>query len=160
MLFVGLRRNAGFTRCRLNNCEREGSMRAIFVLLVFLGAAVFAYCALNVFVRDIRRRDRHPKADPNKTEAGNRTYGDASFDRSHDHRDTNPAGNQPEQYEGEWIGATTLVVLYLTFCAAVYAAIEGKRLADLTIEAITHADDATTTQHTDTLEALKVAQVT
>jgi hypothetical protein len=93
-------------------------MRAIFVLLIFLGAAVFAYCAgigLNVFVRDIRGRDRHPKADPNKTEAGNRTYGDASFDRSHDHRDTNPAGNQPEQYEGGWIGATTLVVLYLTF---------------------------------------------
>jgi hypothetical protein len=82
------------------------------------------------------------------------------------------AGTIPSQQEPNYTGGTyknvklkrdrldfiNTFILTLAFCAALYAGIEGGRLANLTQTAIDHADTAAKTQHADTLLALQKAE--
>ena len=57
----------------------------------------------------------------------------------------------------DWIDIGTVIVLALAFFAAAYAAKEGERLSNATIDATARADFAARAQHLDTLAALKRA---
>jgi hypothetical protein len=58
----------------------------------------------------------------------------------------------------DWLDFINTFVLTLAFCAALYAGIEGGRLANLTQMAIDHADTAASTEHADTSLALQKAE--
>jgi hypothetical protein len=63
-----------------------------------------------------------------------------------------------ENSKRDWLDIANLIVLILAFFAAVAAAVEADRLAGLTQDAISHADESATTQHLDTIKALKKAE--
>jgi hypothetical protein len=77
----------------------------------------------------------------------------------HSANDADSSGQRPSgpNYD-RIISSGTLVVLFLTFLAALYAGMEADRLANLTEKAVGHADTAAKTQHSDTLAALQKAE--
>jgi hypothetical protein len=140
----------------------------IFLYLVFLAGAVFAYCfgvGLKTLEQDFKRgrnfgskrREEKTVADEQKAKEWSQSGILATGAAEQYDTDAGRSAAEQEERTGDWIGAATLGVLYLTFCAAVAAAWEGDRLAELTREAISHADTSGDTQHADTVAVIAKA---
>jgi hypothetical protein len=67
-------------------------------------------------------------------------------------------GTQKEKPKRDWYDKLNLAVLIGAFLAAIAAAYEAGRLANLTETAVSHADVAAKLQHVDTLAALQRAE--
>jgi hypothetical protein len=77
---------------------------------------------------------------------------------TNDNRQIYPHATQESRKKPSWVEKGTLIVLALTFLAALFAGYEANRLANLTNTAVNDAESAATKQKADTAQALEFAK--
>lgn len=105
---------------------------------------------------NIISKDPAEKTDSNKDCTEQKR--DGSIVITNDNRNVYPQASQEERKKPNWVEKGTLIVLFFTFCAAIYAGIEAHRLAEWTKTAVGDAETVATQQSADTAKLLKISR--
>jgi hypothetical protein len=100
--------------------------------------------------------DTKKKCRPDDDNAEEKRHG--SIIITNNNHNVHPRSTQHERKEPHWVEKGTLIVLFLTFFAALFAGYEARRLADLTDTAVTDTQRISTQQAKDTAQSLQFAK--